>query len=168
MKVEELEAIARALPEAEFLERYPDPALLVSASLPPAPAGGRADLVEVCALTDDQIPLPGRSTAAGSSPRRSLEVAFLKAPILVGRGGECDIRFAASSVSMIHASLEPAKEGWTVTDRSSTNGTTLDGKRLAPDAPAKLVDGARIGFGADTIATFLSSRRLRAYLRGNS
>ncbi len=65
----------------------------------------------------------------------------------VGRSVECGLFLAEASVSRRHASLRRMGRGWFLTDEGSTSGTTLNGRRLAPDSPAPLEPGDRIGIG---------------------
>lgn len=50
-------------------------------------------------------------------------------------------------VSRVHAALRREKERWVVVDLGSTNGTRLNGTRLAPQQPAPLADGDEIRLG---------------------
>jgi hypothetical protein len=62
-------------------------------------------------------------------------------PLRIGRGPENDLVIPDVRVSRYHAVIEPATEGWVIRDLSSTNGTYLDGERVAEarlDAMAEL------------------------------
>lgn len=72
----------------------------------------------------------------------------LGARTLVGRGPACTVRIDDPRVSGEHATLWWADGGWWVRDLGSTNGTFVDGERLAPGVPRSLVAGARCSFGA--------------------
>ncbi|MGZ4591172.1 MAG: FhaA domain-containing protein [Actinomycetes bacterium] len=66
---------------------------------------------------------------------------------VLGRGGEADLRLDDPGISRRHAEIvlsDPPR----LTDLGSTNGTFLDGERVAS---AELYDGARIGMGALTL-----------------
>jgi hypothetical protein len=67
--------------------------------------------------------------------------------ISVGRARNCDIVLRDASVSKLHAHFSQRGTEWQVTDRGSANGTSLDGKRLAPDAPTTIAVGAKVTFG---------------------
>lgn len=54
----------------------------------------------------------------------------------------------SSGVSRKHATLSLRDGTWTITDEGSTNGTFVDGSRLAPHIPRILPAGARLRFGA--------------------
>ena len=71
---------------------------------------------------------------------------------LVGRDDDVDVRLVDRRVSRRHASIERAGTSWTLLDLGSTNGTFLDGERIAS---AELEEGAVISFGGLTL-TFRS------------
>ncbi len=62
----------------------------------------------------------------------------------------------ASGVSRRHATLRLRNGAWTLTDENSTNGTFVDGNRLAPQIPKVLVNGSKLRFGA-VEATFAAT-----------
>jgi pSer/pThr/pTyr-binding forkhead associated (FHA) protein len=71
-----------------------------------------------------------------------------------------DIVLRHSSISKFHAYLErEPREGaaWSVTDAESTNGTSVEGKRLEPKAVRRLTTGERVSFGS--IQTILLDAR---------
>lgn len=65
--------------------------------------------------------------------------------LLIGRGDDCDIRLCDHSVSRKHARIEPAPDGYFVTDQRSTNGTFVNDKQL--DGPRLLRDGDYLRVG---------------------
>ena len=66
---------------------------------------------------------------------------------LAGRAVESGLCLPAPSVSRRHAMFRATPEGWFLTDEGSTTGTTLNGRRLDPDAPAPIEPGDRIVIG---------------------
>jgi hypothetical protein len=62
----------------------------------------------------------------------------------------------ASGASRKHATLRLRSGAWTITDENSTNGTFVDGSRIAAYVPKVLVNGTRLRFGA-VEATFASA-----------
>ena len=68
----------------------------------------------------------------------------------IGRSTSCDMRIEAADVSAMHAELRWTKRGWELRDLGSTNGTFVDGERLAKGGSALLSHGAEIRFGKRT------------------
>jgi pSer/pThr/pTyr-binding forkhead associated (FHA) protein len=62
-----------------------------------------------------------------------------------------------TSVSRKHAEISYENNAFYLTDTGSSNGTTVNGQPLTPDAPLRLQDGATIIFGKNTEATFRTS-----------
>ncbi|MEO6391758.1 MAG: FHA domain-containing protein [Pyrinomonadaceae bacterium] len=66
----------------------------------------------------------------------------------VGRGKDNDLRIQDGSVSKTHAALVMNKGGeLLVADTGSTNGTSVNGQRLAYGAAQKIQNGDLVGFG---------------------
>jgi DNA-binding winged helix-turn-helix (wHTH) protein len=65
---------------------------------------------------------------------------------LIGRGSECGIRIASSTVSRVHARLSVDGNQATIEDLDSKNGTFVAGTRL--EAPARLSPGDEIRVGS--------------------
>ena len=66
-------------------------------------------------------------------------------PFLVGRKSECALALSCTSVSSLHAELTNTGTGLVLRDLRSTNGTYVNGQRIAASAP--LVAGDLIQFG---------------------
>ena len=70
------------------------------------------------------------------------------APVVtIGQGPQNDLVLADDSVSRTHARLEFILDGWRLTDLDSTNGTTVEGVRLAAGVPTPLAYGSSVRFG---------------------
>jgi hypothetical protein len=81
-----------------------------------------------------------------SGPHRRIE---LDGPVLVlGRGLEADLQLADVGVSRRHAEVRLGADGASVVDLGSTNGTRVNGRRVAS---SPLRDGDHIGLGATDI-----------------
>lgn len=66
----------------------------------------------------------------------------------VGRGTDNDLHINDRSVSKIHATLVMNKEGTLlVADTGSTNGTFINGRRLAYGEARQIAEGDVVGFG---------------------
>jgi Protein of unknown function (DUF3662)/FHA domain len=64
---------------------------------------------------------------------------------VIGRSRDCDIVLGDSNVSRRHAEVRPSDDGWTIVDLDSTNGVTVNGRRIRGSAP--LLGGERIELG---------------------
>ena len=63
----------------------------------------------------------------------------------------------AMGVSRRHAMICPVKHGYEVIDLISTNGTWLDGRRLAPNKPYPLAPGAQLRVGREQLLVIYRS-----------
>ena len=72
--------------------------------------------------------------------------------VTVGRAQDSDIVLQEQGVSRYHARLEREPQGWTITDLGSTNGTFVNGRRLAPQEGHTLRTGERITMGSSVFA----------------
>jgi two-component system cell cycle response regulator len=74
----------------------------------------------------------------------------------IGRSGENSWQLLDASISRRHASIGADGKGdvW-ITDLASTNGTFLNGKRLAGHVAYRLKDGDRLQFGASVVVKFV-------------
>ena len=82
-----------------------------------------------------------------AGPRRGEELPVRAPVVSIGQGPQNDLVIDDDSVSKIHARLEFLLEGWRLTDLDSTNGTTVEGVRLAPGVPTPLAYGSSVRFG---------------------
>ncbi len=147
-------AVAPAPPSAS-----PVPPAPASPAAPPAPLPPVEPPVEPPAPV---VPHPRLTFADG----RVVYLPIDKAEIIVGRedpvsdiypevdltpfGGE------TGGVSRQHARMNYTEGQWSVTDLNSTNFTKVNGKRLEPNTPEPLHDGAEIHFGRITVTLTLS------------
>ena len=90
-------------------------------------------------------PLATFGIAAG--PRYGEQIPVPAPVVTVGRGAGCQVVIDDDSVSAQHARLEYDLGGWRITDLGSTNGTAVEGVKLAPDVPTPLPYGATVRFG---------------------
>jgi len=90
-------------------------------------------------------PLATFGIAAG--PRYGEQIPVPAPVVTVGRGAGCQVLIDDDSVSAQHARLEYDLGAWRITDLSSTNGTAIEGVKLAPDVPTPLPYGATVRFG---------------------
>src|ERR1700754_2414349 len=78
------------------------------------------------------LPLPGQATPV----------------LIIGRGAQCDFIVEDRSASRLHAVLVLSAGRWLIADHASTNGTFINGQRLA--GTAFVHPGDRASFGLAT------------------
>ena len=84
-----------------------------------------------------------------SGSRTGQRERFDKSPVTVGRHPLSDLKFhpnADLDVSARHAELRAVDGAWTVSDQGSTNGTFVNGERIA--GQRRLSSGDTLGLGA--------------------
>ncbi|MGV2336414.1 MAG UNVERIFIED_CONTAM: FHA domain-containing protein [Planctomycetaceae bacterium] len=67
--------------------------------------------------------------------------------IVIGRGSDCNLRLSAPQVSRRHCFLRISRDGVSITDLESSNGTWVNGNRLPSSVRHDLTDGAQISLG---------------------
>lgn len=97
-------------------------------------------------------PLGDRSGALAafgiqSGAQAGKEVPIRLPVVRIGRAAGNDVVIPDDSVSATHARLEFDQGAWRITDLESTNGTYVEGIRLAPQVPTPLGYGASVRFG---------------------
>ncbi|HEX2191343.1 MAG TPA: FHA domain-containing protein [Longimicrobiaceae bacterium] len=97
-------------------------------------------------------PLGDRSGALAAfgiqnGPLAGQEVPIRLPVVRIGRAAGNDVVIPDDSVSATHARLEFGDGAWRITDLESTNGTYVEGVRLAPQVPTPLSYGASVRFG---------------------
>lgn len=90
-------------------------------------------------------PLASFGVTAG--PRYGEQIPVSSPVITIGRAAGCELVIDDDSVSAKHARLEFDLGAWRITDLESTNGTAVEGVRLAPNVPTPLPYGATVRFG---------------------
>ncbi|MDB4913786.1 MAG: Methylcrotonyl-CoA carboxylase biotin-containing subunit protein [Gemmatimonadetes bacterium] len=84
-----------------------------------------------------------------SGSRAGIRESFIRPVVTVGRHSMSDLRFdplEELDVSTRHAEFHNDNGVWTVSDAGSTNGTFLNGERIA--SPRRISDGDIVSFGA--------------------
>lgn len=87
---------------------------------------------------------PGSVTIA-DGPQAGVGATLADAPVVIGRGSDCQIRLDDDYSSTRHARLFQSEGEWWVEDLGSTNGTYLDGQRVTRPVPAEIGGSIRIG-----------------------
>jgi hypothetical protein len=112
--------------------------------------------VRSAVVAAQRAPQPAQPAAATGAPRLEIAsgtetgrvIALRKPVVVLGRGAEADVRLSDTGVSRMHAELHVEDGRVTVVDRQSTNGTTVNTRRIDR---ALLHDGDRLGLGASVL-----------------
>jgi|GEM_PF-1113865 len=97
--------------------------------------------------------MSGRLVVSGGS-EQGQEAWLSSDRMILGRSGASDIVLADDQVSRRHAELRNEAGAWYVRDLDSSNGTFVNGRRLAADERVALQPGDRIRLGAHTEVRF--------------
>jgi hypothetical protein len=112
-----------------------------------------AGTVAVDAVIDDDVAASARGYVATIVKGLPQGARFpLEGIVRVGRGAENTIDLVDLRVSRKHAQFERTGEGVVLEDRGSTNGTFLNGERVAPKARRRVVAGDRVVVGDTELA----------------
>jgi DNA-binding winged helix-turn-helix (wHTH) protein len=103
--------------------------------------------IDVAGSVRPDAPLPSRCWVTWREHTRNLTAG----PNIIGRDPACEVWIDAPGVSRRHARISVMREGITLEDLASTNGTFLGRRRVT--SPQPLSDGDRIGLG-DEMVTF--------------
>jgi pSer/pThr/pTyr-binding forkhead associated (FHA) protein len=108
-----------------------------------------------------EVVAPGAPPRASQPGAEALVIALenLRRPVVLGRHDECDLFLNDATLSARHLAFHLAPSGWAVEDLGSTNGTRINGERLAVGTKAALDVGARVQAG-QVLLTFTSSEAL--------
>lgn len=82
-----------------------------------------------------------------TGPHTGEEIPVRSPVVRIGKGAGNDIVIPDDSVSANHARLEFDEGAWRILDLNSTNGTYVEGVRLAPEVLTPLAYGASVRFG---------------------
>jgi diguanylate cyclase (GGDEF)-like protein len=93
-----------------------------------------------------------------TGPGMGTRYPLAEAPMVLGRGNDCDIRINDHSVSRRHARIQPGADGYYAVDLQSTNGTFVND---IPASICKLKDGDYLRVG-NCIYRFLAGGNVEA------
>ena len=82
-----------------------------------------------------------------SSVSEPAHFEFDQPRIVIGRRRGADVLLPHAAVSQLHATIETRGTGYALRDEGSTNGTRVNGQRIAPGRPKPLRPGDRIELG---------------------
>jgi hypothetical protein len=137
---------AQAAAPAQPAQPPPVPAEPSAAPLPPESEAGRTMVYGSAGRIAE--PLEERARVR----QETAVLLFAGKRMLVGAGGatigrsrQCDVVVDDPNVSRTHAELRPRGGSWVLTDLGSTNGSSVNGRRI--DAPTVVKPGDEIEFG---------------------
>jgi pSer/pThr/pTyr-binding forkhead associated (FHA) protein len=102
-------------------------------------------------LLPSPAPPSGAGGGRGPTEARSIELPDDTAEIRIGRRPDLEVPLPYPALSALHARLSRTDAGWQVEDLGSTNGTRVDGERLAAHAPRPIGPGAQLTLGQVTL-----------------
>jgi len=165
--------------EPTFLERHPAPALVFDPS-PDAegtavdtPSGGEPSARDTSTEVMGALQAAQQLSRISEVVDRAARVAWLEKSernpfgslITLGRAKNNDVVVKHATVSKLHAIFTAPEAGsWVVEDDDSSNGTFVNGVKLAPKQKTPLNDGDSLRFGPDVQARFFMSASLRQFL----
>jgi hypothetical protein len=135
----------RIVVEADPSRAPGTPGVRVTQQPPPAPAPAPAPPVAPPTASRTAL-LTRTDDGSGTSHELSGDA------VTIGRGSDRDIRVEEARASRSHGTFRPSRSGpgWTYTDDGSSNGTTINGRRVDPKRRQALRDGDRIEIGTTT------------------
>ena len=107
-------------------------------------AGAVAKVSDVAEPMNSSPRLVEAALVLQNGERITLDTDSLK----IGRQASCRIVFNDSNVSREHAQLRRSADGWKLLDLGSTNGTKINGVKIAEEQ--LLVNGDELGFGTSS------------------
>src|SRR5262250_3126879 len=93
-----------------------------------------------------------------TGPGMGTRYPLSEGPLVIGRGGDCEVRINDHSVSRRHARIQPGADGYYAVDLQSTNGTFVND---VPASICKLKDGDYLRVG-NCIYRFLAGGNVEA------
>lgn len=155
--LKELAQILKAKGESGFRAELPHPVLTLLGLARQLQQGGGGERTVVATKINDDIEV---SSLVGRMFLLCKETAGRLGPISVGRTSETDVKIPEYSISKRHCEFRFMDATMFVRDAGSTNGTEVNGVRLADGVEVQLSGGetivlGRFAFRFDTPATLL-------------
>jgi hypothetical protein len=154
-----LKRLAAGQTKADFVRELPD-LLLVEIE---GTEGGDQDVAVTAKLTTGAI----RSQSLATREARVFPLGGddgVALPATIGRAHTCGITVDHPSVSKEHARAEHGPDGLLLEDLGSTNGTFVNGQRLAPATKTAVRPDDAVRFGRASMYHLLDPNGFHAYL----
>jgi len=101
------------------------------------------------------LPAPSPGSGPGQSPgptaERAIELPDDTNEVRIGRRPDLELPLPYPALSGLHARVVRVDGHWQIEDLGSTNGTRVDGERLAAHQPRAIAPGAQIKLGQITL-----------------
>ncbi|MFF8033673.1 MULTISPECIES: FHA domain-containing protein [unclassified Streptomyces] len=133
--------------ELVLVARRADELAALTADLPTEGRLTRLVLGTVAAVSGFGVRLRG-AWQAEKLPRLLLPHPVAGHPLRIGRDPASGLRLSHGTVSRVHAELRHQGGMWVLRDLGSTNGTTVNGRRVVGAAVVR--EGDQVGFGQVT------------------
>lgn len=78
---------------------------------------------------------------------KTMDVEIPKSMVTIGRASGNDVSIPHESISRSHCTVQLNKGVFTITDLGSSNGTFIDGERLAPNKPKNFLSTSQVTLG---------------------
>ena len=109
-----------------------------------ASATSARPIEDVAEIISTPVPAANTALVLSTGQRINLSGETMK----IGRHATCSVVFADSNVSREHAQLINSIDGWSIVDLGSTNGTKVNGVKIA--GQKLLMTGDELAFGTST------------------
>jgi ABC-type multidrug transport system ATPase subunit len=142
-------------------------------SIAPMSAPKQGATMAIPALMEAEVAPPPLAAPPGPKARTMLGQMAFSGPesmasgrvAVIGRTPGVDICLPYPQVSGRHAGVAPTPDGMlAITDYGSTNGTHVDGKRIAPNVPVKIAPGSKVFVGPYAMFLGLENNTVRAWV----
>lgn len=111
----------------------------------PAPVGAAASAPAAAPAPSPAPEAPLRKLVITSGPKQGQEVQLTEQPLTIGRAHDSDLVITDDYTSTRHARLLNWNGRWMLQDLDSTNGTFVNGERVAQPTELRRGTQARIG-----------------------
>jgi transcriptional regulator with PAS, ATPase and Fis domain len=114
----------------------------------PVTADAHGEVITRVLESSQTITVPAIELRVVDGPDRGAALGVSAGAARIGTAPGCDLRLGDPTVSRLHCEIRGRREGFSVVDLGSTNGTFVDGVRVQS---AQLVSGATVRVGATVL-----------------